>query len=62
MEAQRAHAFERLTELILRAQAQGSLRADFVPEDVVLLLLANAGVVRVMQAAPPRARGGASSA
>lgn len=55
VEAQRAHAFERLTELILRAQAQGSLRADFVPEDVVLLLLANAGVVRVMRAAAPDA-------
>jgi hypothetical protein len=54
-EAQRAHAFERLTELIRNAQAQGDLRADFVPEDVVLLLLANAGVVRVMRAAAPDA-------
>lgn len=55
VEAERAHAFERLTELIRRAQAQGSLRADFVPEDVVLLLLANAGVVRAMRAAAPDA-------
>lgn len=55
VEAQRAHAFERVTELIRRAQAQGSLRADFVPEDVVLLLLANAGVVRVMRSAAPDA-------
>ena len=55
VEAQRAHAFERLTELIRRAQAQGGLRADFVPEDVVLLLLANAGVVRAMRAAAPDA-------
>jgi AcrR family transcriptional regulator len=55
VEAQRAHAFALLTELIRRAQAQGSLRGDFVPEDVVLLLLANAGVVRVMRAAAPEA-------
>jgi AcrR family transcriptional regulator len=46
VEAQRARAFDRLTELIRRAQAQGGLRADFVPEDVVLLLMANAGVLR----------------
>ena len=55
VEEQRAHAFERLTELIRRAQAQGDLRADFVPEDVVLLLLANAGVVRATRAAAPGA-------
>lgn len=55
VEAQRAHAFERLRELIRKAQDQGSLRADFVPEDVVLILLANAGVVRVMRAAAPEA-------
>jgi AcrR family transcriptional regulator len=55
VEAERAHAFERLTELIRRAQAQGGLRADFVPEDVVLLLMANAGVVRAMRHAAPDA-------
>jgi AcrR family transcriptional regulator len=55
VEAQRAHAFERLTELIRRAQAEGRLRADFVPEDVVLLLMANAGVVRAMRQAAPDA-------
>ena len=55
VEAQRARAFERLTELIRRAQAQGGLRADFVPEDVVLLLMANAGVVQAMRAAAPEA-------
>ena len=55
VEAQRAHAFERLTELIRRAQAQGMLRADFVSEDVVLLLMANAGVVRAMRDAAPDA-------
>jgi AcrR family transcriptional regulator len=55
VEEQRAHAFERLTELIRRAQAQEGLRADFVPEDVVLLLMANAGVVRAMRDAAPDA-------
>jgi len=55
VEAQRAYAFERLTELIRRAQAQGDLREDFVPEDVVLMLLANAGVVRIMRATAPDA-------
>ena len=34
---------------------RAGLRADFVPEDVVLLLLANAGVVRVMRSAAPDA-------
>jgi AcrR family transcriptional regulator len=55
VEEQRAHAFERLTELIRRAQAQGGLRADFVSEDVVLLLMANAGVVRAMRDVSPDA-------
>src|SRR5215218_4658435 len=55
VEAQRTHAFERLTELIRRAQAEGGLRTDFVTEDVVLLLMANAGVVRAMRAAAPDA-------
>lgn len=31
--------------LIERAQAEGSLRADLVTEDVILILLANAGVI-----------------
>src|SRR5687767_13802939 len=55
VEAQRAHAYEQLTELIQRAQAEGMLRSDFVPEDVVLLLMANAGVVRAMRDAAPDA-------
>lgn len=32
-------------ELVERAKAAGALRADFVPEDLPLLLMANAGVV-----------------
>ena len=31
-------------DLIQQAQAQGDLRADFVPEDVILILLAVGGV------------------
>jgi AcrR family transcriptional regulator len=55
VEAQRAEAYERITEPIRRAQAEGSLRADIAPEDMVLLLFANAGVVRTTQNAAPGA-------
>lgn len=55
VEAQRTQAFARFGELVRRAQAEGSLRADFVPEDLVLLLMANAGVVRAMRHAAPDA-------
>ncbi|MEU4244516.1 helix-turn-helix domain-containing protein [Actinoplanes sp. NPDC026619] len=37
---------ERTTEVIARAQVPGGLRPDFTPPDFVLLLMANAGVVR----------------
>ena len=39
-------AVAHLHALLDRARAAGRLRADFVVEDVVLLLLANAGVIR----------------
>lgn len=55
VEEQRTRAFARLGELVRRAQAEGMLRADFVPEDLVLLLMANAGVVRAMRHAAPDA-------
>jgi AcrR family transcriptional regulator len=55
VEAQRVRAYEGLTELARRAQAQGALRADFVPEDIVLVLFANAGVVRATRSAAPEA-------
>ena len=47
----RAHAvFARLAQ---RAQASGALRADFVTEDILVLLIANAGLVhRTARAAP----------
>jgi AcrR family transcriptional regulator len=55
VEEQRTRAFARFGELVRRAQAEGMLRADFVPEDLVLLLMANAGVVRAMRHAAPDA-------
>ena len=45
-EAQRIRAYEGFTELVRLAQAEGALRLDFVPEDLILLLLANAGVMQ----------------
>lgn len=45
LEARRAEAYNRLLELISRAQAAGGLRGDFTSQDVVILLMANAGVV-----------------
>jgi hypothetical protein len=55
LEAQRDRAFGDFRELVRRAQAAGRLRADFVPEDFVLLLMANAGVVRGTRDAAPLA-------
>ena len=55
VEEQRTRTFARFGELVRRAQAEGMLRADFVPEDLVLLLMANAGVVRAMRHAAPDA-------
>jgi AcrR family transcriptional regulator len=43
--AQRDRVYRGVAELIERAKAAGRLREDFVPEDVLLLLMANAGVV-----------------
>ena len=45
LRAQRDHVYHGVAELIERAKATGRLREDFVPEDVPLLLMANAGVV-----------------
>jgi AcrR family transcriptional regulator len=40
-------------ELIQQAQAQGGLRADFVPEDVILILLAVGGITSATAAKAP---------
>ncbi|WP_207918475.1 TetR/AcrR family transcriptional regulator [Saccharopolyspora karakumensis] len=43
-ERERRRAEESIVELVRRAQEAGKLRADFAPEDITLLLLANCGV------------------
>jgi hypothetical protein len=45
IERLRSRAFDGLVRLAERAQSAGVLRADFTPEDVVILLMANAGLV-----------------
>jgi AcrR family transcriptional regulator len=55
VEEERAAAFTQVSELVRRAQAEGKLRADFGPEDLILLLMANAGVVQAMRNAAPDA-------
>jgi AcrR family transcriptional regulator len=53
LEADRDRAFHRFTALIDRAKAAGGLRADFVAEDLPMLLMANAGVVTAAAASAP---------
>ncbi len=49
----RRRAYRAFVRLADRAKAAGALRADFTPEDIVLLLMANAGVVhRTADTAP----------
>ena len=55
LEATRARGFELLTQLIDRAKAEGSLRADFVAEDHLLLMMGNAGVVQAAGDEAPEA-------
>ncbi|HEY7432304.1 MAG TPA: helix-turn-helix domain-containing protein [Streptosporangiaceae bacterium] len=45
LEVLRNRAYRGFVALAGRAKASGDLRADFVPEDLVLLLMANAGLV-----------------
>jgi AcrR family transcriptional regulator len=53
LESLRASAYDSLEKLVARAQEAGALRADFVPQDLALLLMANAGLVhRTCSAAP----------
>src|SRR5436853_632876 len=46
LEELRNRAYHDFVELVRRAQAAGQLRADFVPEDLVLVQMANAGLIR----------------
>ncbi|MER7689802.1 helix-turn-helix domain-containing protein [Streptomyces sp. NPDC097610] len=53
LEARRTEAYNGFLELIDRAKATGHLRDDFVSEDLVILLMANAGVVAATADAAP---------
>ena len=53
-QAERDRAYQGFAELAGRAQSAGKLRADFVPEDLVVLLMANAGVVAWHRRCCPR--------
>jgi hypothetical protein len=46
LERLRARAYRHLVRLADRAKQAGALRSDFTPEDLVLLLMANAGLVQ----------------
>ena len=54
-EADRARAYADFTTLVERAKAAGSLRADFVAEDMPMFLMANAGVLAATADAAPEA-------
>lgn len=45
IERERDRAIQGFTELIRRAKQIGRLRPDFVPDDLILLLMANRGIV-----------------
>jgi AcrR family transcriptional regulator len=45
LETRRAQSYQGFLKLISRAKATGHLRADFASEDLVVLLMANAGVI-----------------
>jgi AcrR family transcriptional regulator len=54
-EGDRARAYELILQIIERAKAEGSLRADAVPEDYPMLLMGNAGVVERLGGPAPGA-------
>lgn len=55
LERRRNEAYEGMVELIDRAKATGRLREDFDPSDLVLIHMANAGVVNATGDAAPDA-------
>lgn len=55
LEAKRTAAYEGWLELIARAKDSGHLRPDFAPEDLPVLLMANAGVITATGDAAPDA-------
>ncbi|MFC7722815.1 TetR/AcrR family transcriptional regulator [Nonomuraea recticatena] len=53
LEERRAEAYHGFLELIARAKAAGHLRDDYTDQDMVILLMANAGVVAATGDAAP---------
>ncbi len=53
-ESARNEGYDATVELIERAQRAGALREEFVPEDLIILLMAHAGVVAAAGRAAPR--------
>jgi AcrR family transcriptional regulator len=53
LEARRTEGYDGFLKLIARAKATGHLRADFSSEDLVILLMANAGVITATSDAAP---------
>jgi AcrR family transcriptional regulator len=53
LEARRADCYRGFLDLITRAKATGHLQPDFTPEDLVVLLMANAGVITATADAAP---------
>lgn len=55
LEERRNEVYDVMVQLIDRAKAAGRLREDFAPEDLVLVYMANAGVVNATGDAAPEA-------
>jgi AcrR family transcriptional regulator len=53
LEARRTEAYNGFLKIIDRAKATGKLRTDFVAEDLVILFMANAGVIAATADAAP---------
>jgi AcrR family transcriptional regulator len=53
-EAARSRAYAGFVELVSKAKATGRRRPDFSPEDLAMVLMANAGVVNATGSAAPR--------
>ncbi|MFD6274646.1 hypothetical protein ACFWFI_03530 [Streptomyces sp. NPDC060209] len=55
LEARRAESYNGFLEVIARAKSTGHLRDDFTSQDLVILLMANAGVITATGEAAPYA-------
>ena len=53
LEDQRQRAYRGFLQLVRRAKKTGQLRPDFTSQDLVILLMANAGVIAATRAAAP---------